>query len=300
MAKKVWVRVPASSGNLGPGFDVTGAAVALHNELEVETGGRVVSGRIEGEGAGLVTEDSSNLMIQILRRRLGPKAKFSVTITNRIPMGKGLGSSAAARLAAHAAAGALLGRPAREALDLAAADEGHPDNVAASYYGGLCASLPLDGTLEVFRWNMPEDLLALVCLPEFELPTATARKVLPRTVPLKDAVRNIAGTAGVLGAILLKRYDDLARAMADTLHQPHRAKLIPGLNEVLAGAVAAGALGACLSGAGPSVLAVVRKGSDTWAIGEAMTHAFKKAKVNSRFLVIPFDNRGLLVEKRAE
>lgn len=296
--KKIWVRVPASSGNLGPGFDVLGAALALHNELEVEWGGPGVSGRVEGEGAGLLTAESRNLILDVLRSRLGRKA-FHVTITNRIPMARGLGSSAAARLAAHAAAGALLGRPAREALDLAAAEEGHPDNAAASFFGGLCSCLPSDGKLEVFRWAVPEDLMALVCLPEFELATETARRALPRKVDLRDAVRNIAGATGVLGAILHKRYDELARAMADFLHQPYRAKLVPGLEEALKAAPQAGALGACLSGAGPSVLAILRRGADTWKIGEALVHAFRKEKINSRFLVVPFDNRGLLVEKRA-
>lgn len=299
MAKKVWVRVPASSGNLGPGFDVLGAALSLHNELEVEMAGASITGRVEGEGAGLLTADSSNLILDILRDRLGGKAKFSVTITNRIPMAKGLGSSAAARLAAHAAAGALLGRPPREALDLAAADEGHPDNAAAAYYGGLCSSIAGDGKLDVFRWGVPEELLALVCVPEFELKTEAARKALPKTVPFADAVYNIGATAGVMGAILQKRYDELGRAMTDKLHQPYRAKLVPGLESALEAARSAGALGACLSGAGPSVLAVIKKGADTWAIGEAMTHAFKKTKVHSRFLVLQFDNRGLLVEKRA-
>ncbi len=295
-AKKVKVRVPASSGNLGPGFDVLGAALGLYNELEVELGGRVVSGRVEGEGAGSLGGRTKDLVTEILTRRLGARG-FRLSAVNGIPLGRGLGSSAAARLAAHAAAGALLGRPPREALDLASADEGHPDNAAASYYGGLCAGLP-GRALEVFHWPMPRELSAVLAVPDFELKTSVARKALPRAIPRGDAVANLAGTAGVIGAVLQRRYGALAAAMRDRLHQPYRAPLVPGLEAAIEAALNAGALGACLSGAGPSVLAIVGPGADGVRVGSSMVRALKARGTRSLFLLAPFDNRGLRLETR--
>jgi homoserine kinase len=293
--KSVRVSVPASSGNLGSGFDVLAAALSLRNTLDVTVLGKGKgSFTIEGEGAGSLPKGAGNLVAGILAKHL-PGKTLSVRMRNAIPLGRGLGSSGAARLAAHAAGLALKGKDPEGALALAAADEGHPDNVAASARGGLTAVLGTD-PLDVYRLAMPKELKAVVCVPAFELSTEVAREALPSEIPLMDAVFNLSRALAWPAAILEKRYDRLRAATEDALHQPYRRSLVPGLREVIAVALEAGALGACLSGAGPTVLAVCRAKSDLQSVGRAMSGAFRLKGVKAVSEVLDFDNRGLRVE----
>lgn len=288
MARKAWVKVPGSSGNLGSGFDVAAAALGIYFELEIE----VVS-KAQGE-----TLDRNNLVIATalpyLKKRF-PKNGFRFRMQNGIPLERGLGSSAAARLAAICAAKLLGGEEPRETDWVQAAKlEGHPDNAAASFHGGLCASWRDDKSgLRCASRQIPTELAAVVCVPDFKLATAKARRVLPAKVSLEDAVFNLGRVAALWAAFDHRRYSLLRSALEDRLHQPYRKKLIPGFENVVNAALKKGAHGACLSGAGSSILAITERKADLEAIGAAMQSAFKRAGIASQSLHLPFDNIGI-------
>jgi homoserine kinase len=246
------VRAPASSANLGPGFDVMAAALSLHLELEVsETG----SFEVVAEGLD-VPLDRSNLCVRAFER-LHPADGLRFEIRTEIPVGAGLGSSAAAIVAGLAAADHLfeLDRSQEELLELAADLEGHPDNVAAALHGGIVVhgSGP-DGPM-VTRLDPPQGVEALAVIPDGEaVATAEARAALPSEVPLGDAVTNVSAAARLVLGIERSDLTLIATGLADRLHQPHRAPLYPRSIEVLEAAGELGAIGASISGSGPTVL----------------------------------------------
>ncbi|MBI2069181.1 MAG: homoserine kinase [Elusimicrobia bacterium] len=290
--KKVWIRVPGSSGNLGSGFDVAAAALGVYLELELE-----VVPKAQG-----MPYQPKNLIVRTawpLLQKAFPKNGFRFRSKDGIPMGKGLGSSAAARLAALVAARLLTKREDHdeETLTQAARLEGHPDNAAASLYGGFCLSWFAGGKVQAYSRKMPRELAAVICIPSFNLPTEKARRILPKSVPRQDAVFNLGRLASLFCALETKQFGQLKSALEDRLHQPYRARLIPGLNQVIESALKSGALGACLSGAGPSVLAVVDQRKDPGAIGEAMERAFAGRRIQSRAQVYLFDNKGFKSER---
>jgi homoserine kinase len=238
------VRVPASSANLGPGFDTFAAAVSLHLEVTVRRSRR---------GFGVATDldvprDRSNLVVRAFER-LHPADGVRFEIRSEIPLTGGLGSSAAAIVAGLLAAQALSGVQAG-IFDAAYELEGHPDNVAAALHGGfvLCA----DG--QVVRFEPPAGIDALLVVPDEPVRTAAARAALPDEVPLADAVFNTAHGALLMLGLVAGDHALVARGLADRLHQPHRAHLYPRSYELLGRARDLGALGATISGAGPTVL----------------------------------------------
>jgi len=237
------VRVPASSANLGPGFDSMAAALSLHLELEVtETGEFGVRSELP------VPTDRENLCVRAFER-LHPADGFSFQIRSQIPLSGGLGSSAAAIVAGLMAADHLFELDA-DLQSLAAALEGHPDNVAASLCGGfvICA----DG--EATRFEPPTGLEALAVVPGEPVRTSEARAALPAEVPLGEAVFNVAHAALLTLGLAKGDWDLLARGLQDRLHQSRRAKLFPRSYELALRARELGALGATISGAGPTVL----------------------------------------------
>jgi homoserine kinase len=290
------VRVPATSANLGPGFDALGLALRLHNILELEPAESPAI-EVDGEGAGTLPRDPSHLAYRAalaVHARAGrAPGAFRMRQQNRIPLGRGLGSSAAAIVSGAVAANALLGDPLdRQALlDLAAELEGHPDNVAAALFGGLvvCA-----GTPSGIRWVRlaPPALRAVVAVPAFAVSTREARRLLPARVPFEDAVFNVTRTALLVAALGAGRTDLLGDATEDRLHQPYRAALVPGLDHALAAARRAGAHGVALSGSGPSVLAL----GDAAGIGEAIADAFRGAGVACRTFAVEIDVDGAVRE----
>ena len=237
------VRVPASSANLGPGFDCMAAALALHLELEVEE-----TGEFAVETDLPVPRERENLCVRAFER-LRPADGFTFGIRSQIPLAGGLGSSAAAIVAGLLAADHLFELDA-DLLGLATELEGHPDNVAAALRGGfvVCA----DG--EAVRFEAPTGLEALVVVPEQAVRTHAARAALPAEVPLRDAVFNIAHTALLTLGLSNGDWDLVARGLHDRLHEPYRASLFPRSYELALGAHGLGALGATISGAGPTVL----------------------------------------------
>src|ERR671936_3048799 len=243
MRRRRLVRVPASSANLGPGFDAFACAIALHLELEVEETGRF------GVHTELsIARDRRNLAVRGFARLASPDT-FSFRIRSQIPLTGGLGSSAAAIVAGLAAADHLFELDA-PVLDLATELEGHPDNVAAALEGGIvvCA----DG--RAVRLEVPVGLEALVVVPEEPVQTAEARAALPAQVPLADAVFTAAHVALLTVGLARGDWDLIARGLRDRLHQPHRAHLYPRSMELVKRAEELGALGATISGAGPAVL----------------------------------------------
>lgn len=243
MGRRRLVRVPASSANLGPGFDVLAAALALHLELEVvETGTFAVQTELE------IPRDRSNLAVRAFER-LHPADDFEFRISSTIPLSGGLGASAAAIVAGLMAADHIFELDA-SVLELAAELEGHPDNVAAALDGGFVVC---NGT-RVHRFEPPMGLEAVLVVPEQAVSTSQARTALPRTVPLGDAVFNIAHTAMLVLGLVNEDWDLIAAGLRDRLHQPHRAHLYPRSAGLLERVSALGALGATISGAGPTVL----------------------------------------------
>jgi homoserine kinase len=298
----VHVRVPASSANLGAGFDALGLALSLYNEVVArEADGVDVT--VEGEGAGrLPTGDRNVVALGVSAAYQAAGRRFrgcSLRCVNRIPLARGLGSSAAAWVAGLVAGNLLMGGPLDRAalLGLAARAEGHPDNVAAALYGGLTVSAGgVDGATAV-SLPVPADLRWVALVPDTPSSTAEARAVLPATVPRQDAVFNVQRVALLLAALQARRLDVLPTALADRLHEPYRQRLFPWMPEVAEAARKAGALGCVLSGAGPSLLAVVAGASgEAEAVGRAMQAALTAAGLSGQARVLAPDLEGAVAQ----
>jgi homoserine kinase len=243
MERRRLVRVPASSANLGPGFDSFAAALALHTEIEV-----VETGRFAVVTDLAIATDRRNLVVRGFER-LHPPDAFEFRIRSSIPLSGGLGTSAAAYLGGLMAADHLFELDA-DIFGLACELEGHPDNVGAALHGGfvICA----DGSLT--RFDAPAGLEAILVVPHEPVRTREARAALPKTVPMADAVANVAHASLLMLGLSRGDWDLVGRGLVDRLHQPYRAHLFPRSMEIVERAPALGALGATISGAGPTVL----------------------------------------------
>lgn len=296
--KKVSVSIPASTANLGPGFDCLGLALGLRNTVELYETRQGLEIDVEGEGAERVATDTTNLtyraaeavFAKVSRRPEG----LRLHAVNGIPVGSGMGSSSAAIVGGLAAANALVdGRLTREELlRLATEIEGHPDNVGAAIFGGLTLTSAAEGELLVKALPVPPMKVA-VALPDYRLSTAQARAALPADVPLKDAVFNIGRALFTVQALTNGDFDMLRWAMNDRLHQPYRKKLIPGFDAVMTEARKAGAAAVALSGAGPSLVAFAP--DKHWDIAAAMKAAFEANGLPCRTFVLPVDRQGVQV-----
>jgi homoserine kinase len=243
MERRRLVRVPASSANLGPGFDSFAAALALHTEIEV-----VETGRFAVVTDLAIATDRRNLVVRAFER-LHPPDAFEFRIRSSIPLSGGLGTSAAAYVGGLMAADHLFELDA-DIFGLACELEGHPDNVGAALHGGfvVCA----DGALT--RFDAPAGLEAILVVPHDPVRTREARAALPKMVPLADAVANVAHASLLMLGLSRGDWDLVGRGLVDRLHQPYRAHLFPRSMEIVERAPALGALGATISGAGPTVL----------------------------------------------
>lgn len=253
------VRAPATVANLGPGFDSLALAVDLWNEVEADTEARPAV-EVEGEGAGELPEDASNLVFRAMswlaKEAGGSLPPFALRCRNRIPLERGLGSSAAAVVSGLVLADGLLGidlDPDR-LLEVAIDIEGHPDNVAACLRGGAVVAYLSRSGWRAERLAPHPDLRPVVLIPEHErLPTADARRALPRDVPLADAAFN-AGRTALAVLALTERPELLGEALEDRLHQQRRLPMVPGARALFEELRATG-LPVCVAGAGPSLLA---------------------------------------------
>jgi len=305
--RRVVVDVPATTANLGAGYDCLGMALDLVNRVELEVRGWSRDGvelTVEGEGAGELAADRSNRFVRGLEAALteargegAADAAWRVTMKNRIPLARGLGSSAAATVGGLVAGNALVGGALEpnDLLRLATMIEGHPDNAAAALLGGLAASVVTTEGVEAIRFDVPRELRAVLFVPELRLPTDEMRRVLPSKVPLGDAVANLGRVAVGVAGLATGRLDVLRWLTEDRLHEPYRAAVFPQLPRLIADARAAGAIGACLSGAGSTVIAF----SDSLAAIAAIEGAFRAAAADTdlpgRIEVIAPRNAGAAV-----
>jgi homoserine kinase len=282
------VRVPASTANLGAGFDCLGLALDLHLTVRatvLSQPGARTQVRIRGVSGSsrLPSTPERNLILRAMRHtaererlRLPP---VRLAVQNEIPVAGGLGSSAAAIVAGIALGFAVCGKKISEsaALRYGAEIEEHADNIGAAYLGGFVLTLVRsDGSVAAIRMRWPGDVRAVVVTPALLLETTKSRAVLPTTVKRTDAVHNLQRAALLVAALGERRYDLVWDAMQDRLHQPYRQKLIPGLRDILEMPRMPGLLGVALSGAGPSVVALATGGFDE--IGKAIVEQFRRNK----------------------
>jgi homoserine kinase len=261
----ITVRVPASSANLGPGFDALGLALNIYLECRFRPSDRL-SIEARGRDADRISTGEDNLIWQtalaVAADTRGQLSPIELIIDNQIPIGRGLGSSAAALTAGVVIADRLLGlgwKPLR-ILDEAARIEGHPDNVAACVLGSIVASaIDSGGVARAVRLELPKRFGVAVVTPDFVLPTVEARAVLPETYSRQDAIFNVQRSALLIAALATGSVHAFPAALEDRLHQPYRLHLVPGLEEALK-LRAPGLLGCALSGAGPSVLVFYERG----------------------------------------
>lgn len=298
MRQQVQVKVPATTANLGCGFDILGLALQLYNTFTLtitsEPGWHVSL----PPGINLPT-DRQNLFYQAARRlfeRVGiMPANLHLTQDMSIPLARGLGSSASAIIGGLLAANYLTGNTwDREALLATAIDiEGHPDNVTPALLGGLVLSYTTAAQHCYLTLPFPQELTVIVAIPDFELSTAQARAVLPAHVSRADAIFNSSRTALFVYALHHQRYDLFATAMDDRLHQPYRASLVPGMPEAIAAGYAAKALGVALSGAGPTLMAIAQEREDAIAI--ALRDSFAQHGIACHTRILHVDTTGATV-----
>jgi homoserine kinase len=261
------VRVPASSANLGPGFDALGVALGIYLECRFRPGSEL-SIRAGGRDANCISTGSDNLIWQtalaVAANARLPISPIELHIENQIPLGKGLGSSAAALTAGVVIADRLLGlgwKPLR-ILDEAARLEGHPDNVAACVLGSIVASaIDEGGVARAVRVALPPRFGLAIVVPDFVLPTSKAREVLPACYTREDAIFNVQRAALLIAALATGATTAFPTALEDRFHQPYRLELVPGLADILK-LRAPGLLGCALSGAGPSILVFFERGCE--------------------------------------
>ena len=295
---RIRIRVPGSTANLGSGFDVLGLALGLYNTIEMEEIARGVELTVEGEGADRLQRDvERSLVVRAARAafaHLGVTAPgLRIHLKNAIPLRRGLGSSGTACLGGVVGAAELVGRPlaVADVLKLALPFEGHPDNITPSLVGGLTATCVSEGAVRYVKIPVPKAIQIVAVIPDRELSTAEARRALPQQVPLTDAVYNVGRAAMLVGALVAGDLGLLDEATRDRLHQPYRAKLLPGMEEVFEAGRRAGALATFLSGAGSTVVALVEREAET--VGREMVEAWTARGIRAQAKVLTIDLEGV-------
>lgn len=300
MTEVIKIRVPASTSNLGPGFDTLSLALSWYNEFTFKVVDKGL--KIHKTNFNALPVDSSNLVyksfLEFYKKQRENPPGLELEINSSIPLAAGLGSSATAIVSGLLAANQLTGNKMskEELVSLASVLEGHPDNVAAALYGGLTISFSEDEMVKVNKFPWPSELLIIIVVPNFDLPTNISRELLPAKVPYGDATFNISCTAFLLSSLISKNWEGLKHSFQDRLHQPYRKDLIPGMDVVLNEALINGALGSTLSGAGPTLAAFSNDQSNAQKIGKAMVNKWSEFKVKSEFKVLSVANEGASVE----
>jgi homoserine kinase len=305
--RRISVEVPATSANLGAGYDCLGLALELTNRIELEVRSWSRSGielTVEGEGAGELAADPSNRFVRGLeaalreaRGEVPEGAGWLISMTNRIPLARGLGSSAAATVGGLIVGNALVGGALAtgDLLRLATEVEGHPDNAAAALLGGFVVVGTVDGAPEAIRFDIPRDLRAVLFIPELRLETSAMRAALPEVVPRLDAVDNLGRVALGVAGFATGRHDLLRSLTVDRLHEPYRAAVYPQLPRLVEAARGAGALGAALSGAGSTVIAFSDSVATLTRIEAAFSAAAAEHDLPGRVAIVSPRNAGASV-----
>ncbi len=293
----VCVQVPASTTNLGPGFDALGVALRIYNRIELDSLPWGVALEVEGEGHDVIPKDKSNVCVQAVKRvfdHVGrPFSGLWMKQRNHIPLARGLGSSSAAIVGGIVGANILLGSPLGmdELVQIAVEMEGHPDNVVPALIGGFCISATtVDGRTIYTRMPVVGDYRWVIGIPDFEVSTHAARQKLPKQISMADAIFNVQRVGALMAAFATGQDELFREAMQDRLHQPYRAELMGPLEEVFKAVYEAGALGACISGAGPCILAICR--NSPGKVGNAMRKVYQSNGIGCRMHVLRIDTRG--------
>jgi homoserine kinase len=294
--QRAHIQVPATSANLGPGFDCMALALDLWNEVIIDSTPGEVRVAVDGEGARSLPKDGKNRVaqaaVQVFQKAGDGGAGFSIECTNRIPVSSGMGSSAAAAVGGLIAANAAIGNPysRQNLIQLCLPLEVHADNAIAAFVGGLVILSVEDGRVLWRRYELPQ-MQVCVIVPERHLSTGESRSILPEKVDLRDAVFNMGKALLVAEALRSADYRLLAEVMQDRLHQPYRLAHLPGVEEILHAAKQAGAAAAVLSGAGPGVIAFAESGLPE--IQNAMLGAAKERKLAARGFILHVSNTGV-------
>jgi homoserine kinase len=285
---------------MGPGYDIIAMALDIHNDFDVTVGGNNrLAITLEGEGLDDIPADENNLLYQTLSAAYGKAHReipnLIIKQTNRIPVARGLGSSATAALAGVIIAKTLLGRALSRdvALKLAVEFEGHADNVMAADRGGIVINYSDGRFYRAVSVVPPKPLEVALVIPRLKIKTDQARGMLPRSHTTADVVTNLRNVALLVSALHTGQYDLLTMALEDKIHQPHRAKLLPGFYEAVDAARKAGAYGAVLSGSGSSMVAFCRSGADE--VSRAMADEFQKKGIPCRNMSTTVTTTGLEV-----
>ena len=294
------VHVPATTANLGPGFDCLGLAFDLWNTVTFSLIDAQSPIAIEGEGKGMLPEDETNLIFQSANQlanahgKLLPE-KLHISCRNNIPVASGLGSSAGAVISGLVGAKRILqlNISDHEILQTAAQIEGHADNAAACLLGGLVLVRAENDTLHTSHWEI-KPITAVVAIPENSLSTKAAREVLPEKVHLEDAVFNISHAVELVHVFQEGNYESLKETMSDKLHQVYRLPLLPGAENAMQAALNMGAYGSSLSGAGPSVIAFTTQ-KLARAVGNAMRSAYQQTSISARVLTLGCPVKGCFI-----
>jgi homoserine kinase len=296
------IRVPATTANLGPGFDCLGLALKLYLNLEIEKTEEGLVIEYQGEGAEKFSvkkkEDtliwkSINLVLKKTYKDI-PKRGLKIKVLNEIPVTRGLGSSASAIIGGIVGAARLynINLTNQEMLELALSLEGHMDNIVPALIGGL--TLAYKTGQEEIKWTRiktPFDLRIVLAIPEFTLNTKEMRKILPQKVALTEAIFNLSRSALLVNALQNSDWEVLVEAMEDRLHQPYRVPFIPGIEDMFSQIKKTGLAGAALSGSGPTVVSLTKRGSEE-LISKIMKNTFLKEGINCRILVLETDLEG--------
>lgn len=306
---KFSVKVPATTANIGPGFDCLGMALPLYNTVTVEetvmpgTGIEInIIDETNEQDIISIPTDENNIVykaIELLYNSIGQTpSELKITIKTEIPIARGLGSSASVIIGGLIAANELLGRPADEAALLAIATEieNHPDNLTPALVGGfILSSLEEDGSVVYSKMNWPKDWNITVCIPDYELSTDIARSVLPQEVPMKDAIFNLKHTAMLVQAVNTHDEKLMKIALNDRLHQKYREKLIPGMFEIKEALKhEENVMGVVLSGAGPSVI-IISYGNNLNKIKEIVSETWLDLNVKSKVLTLNVEENGAFI-----
>ncbi len=309
---KVSVKVPATTANLGPGFDCLGMALPIYNTVTIEetvlpgTGVEInvladedVTDELSLEHIPMDENSVIYKAVELLYNSIGQSpSELKITIHSEIPVARGLGSSASVIVGGLIAANELLGCPADEAalLSIATEVEGHPDNVTPAIVGGLVlSSTEEDGSIAYAKLDWPEEWAITLCVPEYELATEISRSVLPKEVPLEDAVYNVQRIGMFIQAVNTKNSELMKLALKDRLHQPYRMKLVPGLEKIIENLKHEDSvLGCVLSGGGPAVLVITEK-NNLDKIKTIVKNTWNDLNINVQLQTLPVETIGARV-----
>lgn len=300
---KLKIKTPATTANLGPGFDCLGASLSLYNEFEVYVVKNNQKLRVETEGVDceLISKKEDNHFYKAIKKIFeitkNEMPSLEIYIRNRIPLKRGLGSSATAYVAGVVLGNILCGEPLseNELLKVALELEGHPDNIVPCMFGGLCISSVVEGSIKFIKLKLPSDILVLAVIPKHQISTEDARKILPDKIYFKDAVKNVSNVALLVSSLTTKKYEFLKFATEDFLHQPYRKKLMPWMDKVFEICLDNKALCCMLSGSGSTVVALYRKKELDESLKERLQEKLQKI-VDCQVKILSFVNRGIIIK----